>query len=219
MNTWKRPKLTQQEKEQLKKCSTPTEHKGKLQQIHKQKAITWTSINNKINRQIDYIVINQRFRNCVKRAQTITGWEANMQQEKQHNEIHMQLHLRLVKNYRKNAKPDTGTNITYNVQDLKLYPGKLKQHMELKEKHTNTTKNCPKTKLASNGKQITNALKKLYPYEEKTQQEKDNDWIMKQAEWSQPNERQTMEYLINKRRALQTRLGQLTRKTKHSNKK
>lgn len=36
---------------------------------------------------------------------------------------------------------------------------------------------------------------------------------MKQAEWSQSNERQTMEYLINKRRALQTRIEQLTRKT------
>jgi len=81
MNTWKRSKLIQQEKEQLKKCSTPTESKYILQQIHKQKAITWTSINNKINRQIDYIVINQRFRNSVKRTQTITGWKENMQQE------------------------------------------------------------------------------------------------------------------------------------------
>ena len=35
---------------------------------------------------------------------------------------------------------------------------------------------------------------------------------MKQAERSRPNERQTMEYLINKRGALQTRLEQLTRK-------
>jgi len=55
----------------------------------------------------------------------------------------MQIHLKLVKNYRKNAKQETGTNITYNIQDLKLYPGKLKQHMELKEKHMNTTKKFP----------------------------------------------------------------------------
>ena len=68
-----------------------------------------------------------------------------MQQEKQHNVIHMQIHLKLVKTT-ENAKPETGTNITYNIQDLKLYPEKLKQHMELQEKHMNTTKKLPHNK-------------------------------------------------------------------------
>lgn len=46
------------------------------------------------------------------------------------------------------------------------------------------------------------------PIQRKTQQEKDQDWVDKQKEWSEASERQTMEYLI-KRRSLQARLEQL----------
>jgi len=82
MNTWKRPQLTPQEKEQLKKYINTQERKQKLEQQYRNKAITRTSINNKINRQIDYVMIRQRFRNCVRKAQTIPGRKANTQQEK-----------------------------------------------------------------------------------------------------------------------------------------
>ena len=37
----------------------------KLKQLQKQKIITWASINSKIERQIDYILINHRFRNSL----------------------------------------------------------------------------------------------------------------------------------------------------------
>ena len=77
------------------------QQKGNIQRnatkIQQQKAITWTSLNNKIHRQIDYILINQRFRNCVRKAQTIDGWQANMQQDKQHKAIYMQICLKLAK--------------------------------------------------------------------------------------------------------------------------
>jgi len=52
-----------------------------------------------------------------------------MQQDKQHKAIYMQICLKLAKNYRKTPKPETGTQITYNIQDLKQQPGKLKKKM------------------------------------------------------------------------------------------
>ena len=91
-----------------------------------------------------------------------------MQQEKQHNVIHMQIQLKLMKNYRKNSKPETGTNVTYNIQGLKLYPGKLKQHMELKEKSFEYNKNnTPQQNWKQMETQIINAIMKTYPYKEK----------------------------------------------------
>jgi len=38
-----------------------------------------------------------------------------------------------MKNYRKTPKPETGTEITYNIHGLKLHPEKLTKYIELKE--------------------------------------------------------------------------------------
>jgi len=87
--------------------------------------------------------------------------------------------------------------------------------MELKEKFLEYNKNnTPQQNWKQMETQIIKAIMKIYPYKEKTQQEKDTDWITKQTQWIQSNGRQTMEYLISKRRALQTRLEQLTKKNK-----
>jgi len=216
MNTWKRPNLTKEEKQYIKNPAQPGTTEQKLTKIQQQKTITWASLNNKINRQIDYILINQRFRNCIRKAQTITGWKANMLQEKQHNVIYMQICVKLMRNYRKNAKPETGTEITYNIQDLRLYPEKLTKHMELKEETYEYQKEqTPQQNWGKIEKKLQTALITLYPHTHtKTQQQKDQDWINKQKTWSNADERQTMEYLINQRRNLQKRLEQLTRREK-----
>ena len=120
MNTWQRPKFATEVKAQLKKRKGK-EHQIKTKEIHKQKAITWTSIS-KINRQIDYIMINRRFRSSIRAAQTIQGWKANMQQWQQHNAIYMQICIKLMENYRKGRNPETCAKFRYNIQDLKLYP-------------------------------------------------------------------------------------------------
>ena len=62
-------------------------------------------------------------------------------------------------------------------------------------------------------KNHTHSTPKHISLQEKTQQEKDNDWIEKQKKWSTPAEQQTMEYYISKRRNLQSRLEQLRKKT------
>ena len=75
------PKINLKWKPKLKNITQQENYIRKLKQIQKQKPITLTSLDDKINRQIDYIMINQRFRNCTRRAQTITGRKANMHQE------------------------------------------------------------------------------------------------------------------------------------------
>merc|ERR1712114_18409 len=107
-----------------KKNNTKTTHnKGTyeetLKQLQRQKAITWTSINNKIERQIDYVLINHRLRNSISKTQTIEGWRANMQKSNRRKVIHMQICITLAKNYRKTRHGETGTKITYDIRELK----------------------------------------------------------------------------------------------------
>ena len=62
-----------QKRQSLKNC-TKQEQEHKIEQIKKTKALKWTSSGGKIQRQIDYILINQRYRNSVRLAQNIAGW-------------------------------------------------------------------------------------------------------------------------------------------------
>ena len=61
-------------------------------------------------------------------------------------------------------------------------------------------------------KQIQSAPKQTYPRKNKTQQERNNDWITKQEEWSNAPERQTMGYNIQKTQSIQKRIEQLKRR-------
>ena len=149
MNKWK-GQISQCRKTQLNKHIKTEEGQAKIGKLHKQKTATWAIIGSKIKRQISNIMISRRFRNFVKTAQTITGWKANMQQEKQHNVIYMRICVKLMGNYRKGPKPETGTYVAYNIQGVKLYTERLEKHMELKQKSTHTThKNT--TRLESSG--------------------------------------------------------------------
>jgi len=126
MNTWERLKLTACGKKHLKenthrKLNEGTSTRTKTKNYH------MGTLCNDINRRIDYIAINRRYRNCIRHAQTITGWKANMQQDKKHNVIIMHICIKLMKNSR-NSKPETGGEITYTAQYLNLYPEKLPTH-------------------------------------------------------------------------------------------
>ena len=180
MNTWKRPQLNMQEKTQLKWRTEKRNIRRNTTKIHKQKAITWTSLNNKIHRQIDYTLINQRFRNNVKSAQTIDGWQANMQQDKQHKAICMQICLKLAKTT-ENTKTGNRHKITYNIHDLKLYTETLKKCLELQTPHYEYDNNKTTQQNWQQIEQLIHtALQKTYPHKNKTQLQKDNDGINKQ---------------------------------------
>jgi len=96
MNTRKRPKNTMQEKQRIKKAKTPAQT---CLEIQTEQLTTWISPEGKTARQIDYRAINQRYRNTVRKAQTIQGWQENMAQQKQHKVIQMDICLKLLKHY------------------------------------------------------------------------------------------------------------------------
>jgi len=118
------------------------------------------------------------------------------------------------KKLQENPTPETGTAITYNIQDLKLHPERQQKHMELKQKHytynTHTHKNNP-TKLERNGTTNTKCTYTNIVTQGKTQQERDNDWAKRQEQWSNAQERETMEYNLRKRQSLRKRTEQLKR--------
>jgi len=65
MNTWERAKLTNK-KNTNKKSTSPRNHKN---EINKNKTITWASPDGKTTRQIDYLMINHRYRNAIRKQE------------------------------------------------------------------------------------------------------------------------------------------------------
>ena len=97
MNTWKRPKRAKQEKHRIEKSKTPAQTSREIQT---EQPATWTSPDGKTARQIDYLAINHRYRNTVRKSQAIQGWKSNMAQQKQHEVIQMNICLILLQRYK-----------------------------------------------------------------------------------------------------------------------
>jgi len=117
-----------------------------------------------------------------------------MQKSNRRKVIHMQICITLAKNYRKTRHGETGTKITYDIRELKTHPEKLQNHMELKKEHYEYKTNLTtQQKWRNVEKEIHSSLTEIYPRRNKTQLEKDNDWISKQKNWCTPQEQQTME--------------------------
>ena len=107
MNTWETPPLSKKEKEQMQQSDAPTRY---LEQIHQEHLDTWVSPNVQIKRQIDYIAINQPYRNTVRKAWADQAWRGNMTQKRQHATILLDIALKLAQHYRKKPPPETGKN-------------------------------------------------------------------------------------------------------------
>jgi len=95
MNTWKRPRLEQKQKRAIRKTTSP---ELALKEAQKERLITSRSPDGETARQIDYLMINRRYRNSARRAQTIAGWQENMAQQKQPSVIRMDICPKLMKN-------------------------------------------------------------------------------------------------------------------------
>lgn len=157
---------------------------------------------------------NQRFKNRIRKTQTIDEWRANMQRNTQRKVIYENM-LKTHEKLQNAQKPETGTTITYNIQDLKLYPGKL-QNIWISTHETTNANTDNATKLGPNRENDTRRTYDNIPTQGKTQIRKDTDWVNKQKIWSTPQEQQTMEYMITKRRNLQTRLAQLKKEQRNN---
>jgi len=121
MNTWKRTPLTKHEKREILRTNKPELLRKQLLQ---NKTHTWTHPTGMTARQIDYIMINNKYRNTVKRAWAIHGWQGNMEQQRQHAVIRMDITLNLMKKYHQKHKPESGTEIKYDIKQLRTTPEK-----------------------------------------------------------------------------------------------
>ena len=107
MNTWKTPPLTKEEKYEIKQSYEPWKTRQHIQHEHTN---TWISPNGQIARQIGYIMINQKYRNAVKRARAEQARRGNMAQQRQHATIILDTTLKLARKYHMKPLPETGKN-------------------------------------------------------------------------------------------------------------
>ena len=111
--------------------------KETIQQPHdprKQKSIKWAIISGEINRQIDLILINNRFRkNCKNRANNHRleskhdAWQTTQCEQ-------MNVCLKLMRRYRGERLPGTGVKCNYNLQGMRTFPGEITQHFHKYDK-------------------------------------------------------------------------------------
>ena len=142
MNPWKRPTLINHEKYQLKNASPP-EIDTPRQQININHQPKCRIPEGKTSRQIDYMLINHRYRNAIRKAQATPGWQANRAQRKQHIVIHMDICIKLMKQYKKGNPEETGKHILYDIQDLRRDPRKITRWIEQREEPPGDNKNGP----------------------------------------------------------------------------
>jgi len=95
-NTWKQPPLSPKAKQDIKQSQTPQETR---QQIEYNDQNTWISPNGQIRRQVDYVLVNQRYRNTATRAVEKQGWVGNTAKRRQRAVIKMDIALRISRGY------------------------------------------------------------------------------------------------------------------------
>jgi len=133
-------KTNKTRKQQLKKPNDPT---LTIQELQKEKLITGKIPDAETSRQIDHIVINHIYRNCIRKAHVQPGWNANMQLQHRRKVLVMQICLKLMRRYKNHTHPESGTNVKYDIRPLRSHPQKLdayaKQHLEIQNADTKET--------------------------------------------------------------------------------
>jgi len=95
----KGPTLTREEKRIIAKAVNSSITMSNILQGHR---TTWISPGGKMHRQIDYITINQRYRNSVTKPWIVPGWRAKITQRRQLSVIFMTITNKALQNYHKN---------------------------------------------------------------------------------------------------------------------
>ena len=87
--------LTKEERRQIQN----TQDKQTIrEQLLRDKTLTWIHPDGAMARQIDYIMVDNKYRNAVKRAWAEHGWRGNMEQHRRHAVIRVDITLNLMKN-------------------------------------------------------------------------------------------------------------------------
>ena len=133
-------------------------------------AITWISPNGKTLRQIDYILINQKYRNWVRRVFAEHSWRGNMEQNRQHSAIIMKIQVRHKHNYFTKPPKKTGTEIQYDIKHATKQPELLEQHFTNSQIHIEYENAKTTAENWGRAKQIIHgSLKQVFPVKEKKQ--------------------------------------------------
>lgn len=189
MTTWKQPELYKQDK--WKRQPDNTDRTQWEEQNREKYLTTWTSPGGKTNRQIDYIMINAKYRNMVRRAQSNIYWHANMNQNQQHRVQTMQLYYNAAKKYKKPIPTETGKNLKYDVKELRENPAKLTTAYEKHEKQ-NTSQNQQKhdwTEWESYQTNLGKLLEETYPLKKKDTEITEPTWTTLMEKWGTGEEK------------------------------
>ena len=81
-----------------------------------------------IRRQIDYIMVSRKYRNCVRRAHVIQEFKGNPEPQRQQAAVKLEICLHLKKEYFTTPKQDAGNEVEYDLKKLRAEPKLLEQH-------------------------------------------------------------------------------------------
>ena len=163
------------------------------------KKINWTSTGGKTQRQIDYLMVNQKYRNAIRKAQIIPGWQANMAQQ-QHGVVQMDICLKLMKTTK--ITRETGKRIKYDIQELRQEPQKIARWFARRE-------TPPEPNNQETTQQIWEKVRKTLPRtstklsHKKHPQNQLPPWAQKAQQWSTPGEWEEFQQQIERRQKLQ----------------
>ena len=219
MTTWKKPRLYKKDKWK-QKAENMTKEEWEEENRNKY-LTTWTSPNGNTSRQIDYIMINAKQRNIVRRAQNNIYWRGNMNQNQQHRVQTMQLYYSAAKKYKKPIPTETGTQIKYDLKELREYPEKLteayRKYIEQKEEEMEKEHDW------RGWKEYNQILRKLlvqtYPLKEKQTKAIEPNWILLMEKWGTGEEKRKFEYDNKKRDALRKEITTRNNDLKKQDKK
>ena len=181
---------------------------------------TWTSPDNKTARQIDYIMINHKYRNAIRKAYIVPGWRSNMGQQQQHGVPKMEICLRLMRKYKTKIPQETGTTIKYDIQELRKDPQKItrwinqrKEPLQIQPQETATQA------WGKLSKYVQNALKENYPLQRTSRKLQEPEWANQAKQWSTPEEWGTFQEHNTTRNQMQINIGKLDKQTIQAQKK
>ena len=112
-------------------------------------------------------------------AQTIAGWEGDMQKNKQNNAAQMNICVKLMQPYATREHDETGTQIQYAIERFRTNPEKLK-NTTITTKRQNNYENEPHGPSAlwkELGTELRTAIIATYPEKKTHQNRKDTSWI------------------------------------------
>ena len=143
--------------------------------------VTWTHPNGAIKRQIDYILINKRYQNCVRNCYSMRNWTANPNLVgQQHNPVLLKIQLRKQNNAKKLAEKQKEKNnySPYNIPLFRQQPERLRTHIETKKCQiqqifdiSNLNSDNAIKKIENN---ITEMLCEIYPKTEKVRTKREH---------------------------------------------